>query len=238
LIGPDDNSYRALSRGDFYSSGFMTEGDPLPFGQFLGNVEPQQIASAGERSSTLLNDAVVVRPPAGATYRVGDSLLVVRLAEGYSGSPQWGDIVVPTALLEVTSGGSGDVRGRVLAIYGEIRNTQMVLPAEQFVSSGTARAQPVQNGISGRIIKARGQNPLRHPQDVLFLDVGRAAGVARGDVFEVLREEDGMTGVTDRIATLQVVHVRESTATVRVVSVLQPNFPERATVRKIAALGN
>lgn len=238
LVTFTDESYRALSRGDFYASGFMTEGDDLPYGTFLGNTEPPKIASMGERSFSLLNDPVAVRPPEGATYRVGDTLLVLELAEGYSGAPEWGDIVMPTGLLEVTGIGEGHLQAKVLAIYGELRNNQRVLPAERFVSTGTARARPVSNGLSARIIKPREKNPIRHPQDVLFIDAGRSSGVATGDIFEVLREgaEPGMA--MERIATLQVVHVRAGTATVRVASVVDSHFPVRATVRKIGSLGN
>jgi len=238
LLTFTDESYRALSRGDFYSSGFMTEGDDLPFGTFLGNTEPPKIASMGERSFTLLNDPVALRPPEGATYRVGDTLLVLTLVEGYSGAPQWGDIVMPTGLLQVTGEADGSLHAKVLAIYDEIRNGQHVLPAERFVSSGTARVRPVTNGLSARIIKAREQNPIRHPQDILFIDAGRSSGVAAGDIFEVLRESDAAAGVMERIATLQVVHVRETTATVRVASLVNSEFPARATVRKIGSLGN
>ncbi len=238
LVTFTDDSYRALSRGDFYSSGFMTEGDDLPYGTFLGNSVPPKIASMGERSFTLLNDPVALRAPGGATYRVGDTLLVLTLGEGYSGEPEWGDIVLPTGLVQVTGEADGALQGKVLAIYGEIRNGQRLLPAERFVSSGTARARPVANGLTARIIKPREQNPLRHPQDILFIDAGRSSGVAVGDIFEVLRESDEAAGVMERIATLQVVHTREATATVRVASLINAAFPPRATVRKIGSLGN
>ena len=227
-----------MSRGDFYSSGFMTEGDDLPFGTFLGNAVPPKIASMGERSFSLLNDPVLLRAPEGATYRVGDTLLVLTLGEGYSGAPQWGDMVMPTGLLQVTGEADGSLQAKVLAIYGEIRNGQHVLLAERFISSGTTRAKPVANGLSARIIKPREKNPLRHPQDILFIDAGRSSGVAAGDIFEVLRESDEVAGVMERIATLQVVHTRETTSTVRVASLINSEFPARATVRKIGSLGN
>ncbi len=81
LLAITDDSYRALSQGDFHSSGFMTEGESLPYGRFIGNAEPMQIRVMGQRSFTLLNDVVTVRPPAGATYRAGDTLLVLALME-------------------------------------------------------------------------------------------------------------------------------------------------------------
>lgn len=238
LLAITDDSYRALSRGDFHSSGFMTEGEALPYGTFLGNAEPMQIHVMSERSFTLLNDLVTVRPPEGATYRVGDTLLVMSLAEGFSGGAQWGDIVRPTGLVVVQEAIEGGMLAQVRGIYAEMRDGQYVLPAERFVSPGTARARPVASGVSGRVIMARDRNPIRHPQDVLFIDVGRSEGVALGDVFEVMREANGGAVPEERIATVQVVHVRAATATVRVLSLTASDFPHRAPVRKIASLGN
>ena len=236
-----DRSYRALRPGEFHSSGFMTEGQALPLGQFLGNVIPSQIQVESQRSFTLLNDQVAVRPPSGGTYRVGDSLLVVQLAPGVSGDNPWGDIVHPTGLLVVTAAGRDQMMARVLAIYGEIRNGQQVLPAERFVPGGDARAQPISGGVSGRVIVTREPHPMRHPQDVLFIDRGRQDGVAPGDIFEVRREPgDGSSDRTTNevMGLLQVVHVRDRTATVRILTVTSPDFGAQALVRLVARLPN
>jgi LysM repeat protein len=238
LLAITDDSYRALSQGDFHSSGFMTEGESLPYGRFIGNAEPMQIRVMGQRSFTLLNDVVTVQPPAGATYRAGDTLLVLALMEGLPGERQWGHIVRPTGLVEVGEGSEGGLTARVLAIYGEMRDGQYVLPAERFISPGTARARPVSTGLTGHVIMPREGNPVRHPQDILFLDVGRRSGVALGDHFEVLRETPGGAMAEERIATVQVVHLREGTSTVRVLTLTASDFPFRALVRQIASLGN
>lgn len=234
ILAVDEAAYRALSRGDFYASGFMTEGQALPLGEFLGNIEPMQIAVLAQRSFTLLNDIVGVRAPEGATYRAGDTLLVVTLAEGVSGQPRWGDIVRPTGMVVVTGAGEGRMVAHVIAIYGELRDGQYVLPAERFVSNGSARPVPVTDGVTGRILLTRERNPIRHPQDIVFLDIGRSAGVALGDLFEVVRELEG--GIPERIATLQVVHTRDASATARIVSLTAGDFPPRPTVRQIARL--
>lgn len=241
LVAYRDRSYRALRAGEFHASGFLTEGNPLPLGTLVGNVEPIQIKVTTDRSFSLLNDLVAVRPPEGATYRVGDSLLVVKLEHGPSGQPQWGDVVRPTGLLLVTALAEGQLVAKVQGIYGEIRNGQYVLPAERFVPGGETRATPVANGISGRVVMARDGHPMRHPMDVLFIDVGRQQGVARGDIFDVLREPGDARAdqaPPEVMATLQVVHVRDRTATVRVLTVVSPDFPDRALVRQVAKLPN
>jgi len=239
LVAYRDLSYRALRPGEFHSAGFLTEGQDLPFGRFLGNVTPLQIHTNSDRSFTLLNDLVAVVPPEGATYRVGDSLLVVELELGVSGRPEWGDVVRPTGLLVVTAPDSNQVVAAVRSIYGEIRSGQRVLPAERFVPSGEQRAQPVANGVTGRVIRAREEHPMRHPLDILFLDVGRSNGVAAGDLFEVLREPGASSAdrsTEEVMGTLQVVHVRERSATVRILTVTSPDFPDRALVRQVARL--
>lgn len=234
-----DRTYRALRPGEFYSSGFLTEGDELPFGQFLGNVTPSQIPVANSRSFTLLNDRVAIRPPAGARYAVGDSLLVARLGVGPSGRSEWGHVVHPTGIVVVTGHDGENTLARVQAIFGEIRDGQLVLPTERFVSSGDARAVPVDRGVSGRIIMPREEHPMRHPMDVLFLDVGRRDGVAAGDLFEVRREPTGSAAdrsVDEVMGTLQIVHVRERSATARLLAVTSPDFPPRALVQQVARL--
>lgn len=239
LVAYRDLSYRALRPGEFHSAGFLSEGQSLPFGRFLGNVTPLQIHTNSDRSFTLLNDRVAVVPPEGATYRVGDSLLVVELELGVSGRPEWGDVVRPTGLLVVTAPDSNQMVAEVRSIYGEIRSGQRVLPAERFVPSGERRAQPVADGVTGRVIRAREEHPMRHPLDVLFIDVGRSNGVAAGDLFEVLREPaaSGADRATEEVmGTLQVVHVRERSATVRILTVVSPDFPDRALVRQVARL--
>jgi len=90
-----DRSYRPLRPGEFYSSGFLTEERELPFGEMLGGVTPQQIRNLSERTSATLYTTVAVRPPEGASYAVGDTLLVVQMGEEHRG---YGLVVLPTGL--------------------------------------------------------------------------------------------------------------------------------------------
>jgi hypothetical protein len=75
---------------------------------------------------------------------------------------------------------------------------------------------------------------------VVFLDKGRQAGVAPGDLFEIRRRpyrlEDGNIRVDDVMATLQVVHVRDRTATARLLNVISPDIPMGAEARQVAKL--
>lgn len=237
-----DRTYRPLRAGEFHSSGFLTEGDDLPFGTLLGNTVPSQIQAVSQRSFPLLGGQVAVRPPAGATYAVGDSLLVVQLLPGPSGQQrEWGLIVRPTGILVVDEVEGSRVVATVRGAFHEIRDAQLVLPVERFVPGGEDRAQPVANGVTGRMIMSREPHPMRHPMDVVFIDVGRAAGVSPGDIFEVSRglEPNAVNPTGNEVmATMQVVHVRERSATARLLTVTSPDFPVRAPVRQVARLRN
>ena len=70
--------YRALRRSEFYSSGFLTEKQKLPFGEVLGPDHPAADPGDGaqhQRHAVLRHRDLP--PPKGASYQVGDSLLLV-----------------------------------------------------------------------------------------------------------------------------------------------------------------
>jgi hypothetical protein len=117
------------------------------------------------------------------------------------------------------------------------------MPAEKFPDPGNARTVPISDGVSGKIIQSRDRQPLKGPLDVLFIDRGRANGVAIGDVFEVRsinRLVEGVQGEAETgeelQALVQVVHVSEKTATVRIAKVTQPNIVPGSGVKQIAKL--
>jgi hypothetical protein len=81
---------------------------------------------------------------------------------------------------------------------------------------------------------------LKTPQMVVFLDKGSQDGVARGDLFEIRRQPerlpDGTVRIDEVMATLQVVHTREHSATARVLGVISPDIPPGSTARQVAKL--
>lgn len=232
-----EQPYRPLRKGEFYSSGFLTEGDALPFGRLLGSVTPQQIRNLSERATVTLHNTVAVVPPPGARYQVGDSLLLVQVFPGPRG---FGDVVYPTGMARVTGHSGEQTLALIVAVYGAIRNGQAALPAEHFADGGSTRAQPVENGVSGTVLGQREPRELKQPQNVVFLDVGRQHGVSRGDIFEVRRDPAPRPGASDTVdevmAVLQVVHVRDRSATARILNVISPDIPPGTRVRQVAKL--
>jgi hypothetical protein len=240
--GPDlqlsfQRAYRPIRRTEFYSSGFLTEEQALPFGTLLGLVTPLQIEEVSNRTTAQLYSRVAVTPPPGGQYQVGDTLMVVFQQREIRGH---GFVVIPTGLVRVIDVSRPENLAEVIATYGPIRDQQRVLPAEKFTDPGNVRPVPISDGVNGRLLAHRDKQPLAGPQDVVFLDRGRRDGVALGDMFELRqqpRDRRGAAAVIDDImATVQVVHVGERTSTARVVRVVQPDIPAGTEARQVAKL--
>ena len=229
--------YRPLRRSEFHSSGFLTEEQKLPYGQVHGAVTPPQIEATPSNTNALPYTLVAVSAPKGATYQVGDSLLSVVIGREVRG---YGNVIQPSGILRVVDTADGQYVASVVAVYGTIRGGQSVLPLEQFGEPGKARAVPVSDGVRAKLLGGSGRQDLKAPQMVVFLDKGRRAGVAPGDLFEIRRRserlDDGTVRVNEVMATLQVVHVRDHTSTARVLNVVSPDIPPGTEARQVAKL--
>ena len=229
--------YRAVRRSEFYSSGFLTEKQKLPFGKVLGPVTPPQIRALARNTNAMPYATIAVAAPKGATYDVGDTLLVVQIGREIH---DYGDVVLPSGMIQVTDTAGGKYLASVIAVYGPIRGGQSVLPLDPFGEPGTARAMPVSDGVRATLLGGSGRQDLKVPQMVVFLDKGRKDGVAPGDLFEIRRHPerlgDGTIRVAELMATLQVVHVRERSATARLLNVVSPDIAPGSEARQVAKL--
>ena len=230
--------FHPLRAGEFLSGGFLTEGREHPFGTLLGPVTPDQIVSDRARAAVQIFTEVGVVPPEGGSYAAGDSLLVVERREAPSG---YGEMVVPTGLIRITGQSGNQAVGRVVAVYGPIRDGQSVLPAGKFRDPGAVEYQRVTDGLEGRVLVARDLRELRMPQQIMFLDIGTQQGVALGDLFEARRDPGpqpraAAEAIDEVMATMQVIHVGERTATVKVRNVVSPDVPPGTRVRLVGKL--
>ena len=236
IAATDERPPRTLTRYEFHASGFLTEGERLAFGRLIGPVTPSQIPAAGRGVLTLYT-RVALEPPSGATYQVGDSLLVADVSKQIE---DWGRVVQPTALARVVEISQGHPIAELVAVYGEVLRGQALLPAERFADPGPVRPVAVADGLEAAVVGWPGRRELKGAGLVLFLDKGRTAGVAPGDVFELRqrpgRTREGYVNVDELIATLQVVHVRERSATARVVSVVSPDIAPGTRALQVAKL--
>jgi len=208
---------RAVRRSEFYSSGFLTEGQALPFAAVQGSVDHPKLPRVSQSSFAGMFDQIAVAPPAGAVYQVGDSLLLGALLRKV---PEWGEIFYPSGIARVDQVGPNGVVAEVVAQYNRITDGQVALPLEAFTDPGMVMPVPVENGMMGTVVERRQLNPVPNQQQIVFIDLGRNAGVQPGDVFAVLKnsEEPGVAPV--EIAYLRIVHVRDLSAAGMIVNIM------------------
>jgi hypothetical protein len=230
-------AYRPIRRSEYYSSGFLTEGRQIAFGTMLGTVTPLQIEADNTRNTAQLFTKVAIQPPTGGAYQVGDTLLLVRVMPAFK---NYGNIIVPTGLVRIQDTKNEENVAEVIAAYGQISVGNMVMPAEKFVEPGNVRPVPISDGLDAKVLTHRDRQPLSGMQDVIFLDKGREAGVALGDLFEIrslAHKRDGAPAVTDEVtATVQVVHLGDRHSSARVIKVIHPKLPSDADAKQVAKL--
>jgi hypothetical protein len=179
-------------------------------------------------------DLVYVSMESGSA-NIGDSLVVVRFGRGLAGR---GRVVEPFAVLRVDSVAVGVVIARIARQLGETRVGDPVLLLGAVPEIGLGSPEPVENGIEGELLQFVAEEPLHGTTDLAFLSVGAREGVGIGDEFAVYvparADEPSATALpaTD-VATVRVVKVGETTATVRVVSVRSTALRAGLPVRMI-----
>ena len=210
-----------------YSAGFLTEGEELPWAELLGAADQSTLSTLRATSSATVFEWVRILAPENATYQVGDSLLVARLSRVVA---DWGRVVVPTGIVRVGGVEGRNVRGEVLMQFERIADGQVALPLPAF-RDREATPAPIENGMRGSIIAPRDLHPVASLRDVMFVDRGRVDGIVPGDIFEVLSGEDGLT--QRRVAVLEIVHVRERSASGLISELFDIGVRAGASVRLI-----
>jgi hypothetical protein len=230
VIGGAAYDERAARQYEFYSSGFLTEQQPLPWASVEGAIDRPTLARVPESSFAGMFENILIVPPAGATYQVGDSLLLAGLLRTVVG---WGDIVYPTGIAEVQDIGPTGVVAEVVAQFNRITDGQVALPLEAFPDPGNVMPVPVENGMMGSIVEPRQLNPVPSMQQIVFIDLGRNAGVQVGDVFAILKpsEEEGMQPQT--IGYVRIVHARDLSATGLIIAVMGLGIEAGSTVQLV-----
>jgi LysM repeat protein len=226
-----------LRLGEFYAAAFLTEEQALPLGQVLGPVTPPQIRNLTERQSAAPGTTIGIRPPPGASYALGDTLLLFVPEAGF---PGYGDMVVPTGLARVTGEANGHALALVVALYGPVRQGQSVLPAEPYVPGPMSQAVPATDTLRGAVLGARSRRELKMPQTHLFINLGRENGVMPGDLVEI-RRRPGIRGaaavsIDELMAWGQVVRAGARSATVLLLHVESPDIAPGTPVYRVAAL--
>lgn len=232
LSGYLEQPYRPVRRGEFYSAGFLTEEEEMPWARVIRGTDKPSIATLEFRGQTQLFGELALEPAPDASYHVGDSLLVARLDRTLVG---WGDVVVPAGIVRITEVQSHQILGELVAQFGAPRSgyPYVGLPLEPFRDAGEVRPVAVEQGLEGRVIGVRDEQVLVGLQEFIFIDRGRRDGVVPGDMFEAYRPSGTEPGDASAgaIQTLLVVHTRERSATALVVSVTRGDITPGTAVR-------
>jgi len=224
--------YHAVRPGEYYSAGWLSEGEHLPWAKVLGNTERPSITRLSGRTTAGQFDEIAITPPGGASYHVGDSLLIARREREVSG---WGDVVVPLGMARVTTVQPHQVLASIIQQYGQITSGVLALPLEPFRNPGEVRPAPVTQGLEGAIIAPEMLGPLAGSQTIYFVDKGRADGVVPGDVFEAYRPASGEMGAASEqvLVQLLIVHTREHSASGLVIGISSPDIRGGTKVRLV-----
>ena len=224
---------RPVRRIEFYAAGFLTEGEELPWGDVLGAAGSRASDRMSTASSATIFEQIEIRAPESALYQVGDSLLVASIRGVISG---WGNVVVPTGIVRVTTVSGRRVLAQVLTQFGVVLSHQSSLPLEAFTDPGNVSPLPVEGGITGSVIRVRDRHPVPGQQNIVFVDFGRADGVVPGDIFEIVKPAtvDPLPDAPqERIAILRIVHVRERSSSGMLMQLYRTGVVPGATVRLI-----
>ena len=224
--------YRPVRRGEFYSAGFLTEGERLPWAEVIGNTAKPSIPVLADPTVAGMFQEVAIKSPPQASYHIGDSLLVARIDRELD---PWGNVVVPQGVVRVTAVQPNQILAQVIMQFGRIRGGCVALPIEPFKDPGEVRPAAVDQGLEGRVISLRDRHVLASALQVAFVDKGRADGVAMGDVFEAYRPASGEVGGASEEVRVQllVVHTREHSASALVVGMSNPALTPGLPVRLI-----
>lgn len=233
-----EKNYRAIRRDEFYAGGFLTEEQNLPFGRIVGRTSSPMIASLSNFGVAKLYTDLAVSPPKGASYEVGDTLMMLEKGPQVS---NFGFMVLPTGIGVVTRIDDGRPILNVTQIFWSIYPGQWLLPLEKFPGSSRARAVPITDGITAKILGWPRVEYLKQPQGNLYIDKGKQDGVALGDIWEVRRPSGGIANngtvlTSETMATIQIVNVREHSATGLILNVKYAVFGVGTPVVQVAKL--
>lgn len=148
----------------------------------------------------------------------------------------YGRVATPLALLEVESVGRDSARAVVVDLFGNYQVGDAVIAAERFDWDGRVAQAPVESGPVARVIGFETDRPLLGRGDMVFLEVGRGAGVELGDEFAVFSASERRADRApwnERVASVRVVKVGSWTATAVVVDLQDVGVDSGAPARLV-----
>lgn len=230
-------AYRAVREGEYFSSGFLTEGQQLNTGRVMGTSAEQRGSSVRTRTTAQLYESINIIPPAGEGAQAGDLLLAFTRSDEEAG--EFGQVIIPTGLVRSKgpAGTGNDLYvGEVIALFGSLQLDQELLKVQPFTNNSNRRAEPISGGIEGNVLRMRTNRNIAQMQDVIFIDKGANAGVRLGDIMQIYvvrtDPDNGGTVELDQGRAI-VVNTRSRTATLVIVDLYRGDVGSQSQVRQI-----
>jgi hypothetical protein len=177
----------------------------------------------GTRSETIRSyEQIRIAMPAPA--RVGATLQLYRVSHTI---PTVGRVVTPTGTATVQSIGNGEVIAVVTKEYHRVMLGDLVGPLPEYTIERGQRAEVVSGGSEAMIMGFAGNQTITDVGQIAFLDLGSDDGIAVGDQFVLYGRSVG----TDEDGLMQVVGVTETTASARVLMMVDDVFRQGVVVR-------
>jgi hypothetical protein len=225
----------AVLQGDFYRASFVAPAAEVPVvGRFMER-EFQSVVDTRMTPQINLYDRVYVRVDPQAV-EVGDRLHFVREERQIDRRRR---VYRPTGVGTVAALDGETATVVVVGMYEPVEVGNVVIPMEAFPVRTLDRPTAVSADLQGKILAFGENRALQRTESILFLDIGRSAGVAVGDEFEAYEPPARRRWGTRPelpVARMQVVRVTEGTASVRVTELDQPRIAVGQPVRRVARM--
>ncbi len=222
-----------LSHSDFNGAPFIAmaaELDPIATTARLVGQNPLNL----RLPATIPLNTQVVLLLRGLRVETGQELLAFRWRRRVR---PHGRIAEPVAMLTVLEAGTDSARARVRQVFGAYEVGDPVILPPAYPASPPGALQMQESGITGRVLGFTTKHPLLGLSDAAFLDIGAANGVELGDEFAAFSTDvldPGSASLTDALALLRVVRVREGTTTVVLVRLRDVGTAAGSPVRLVA----
>ncbi|HEX7240943.1 MAG TPA: LysM peptidoglycan-binding domain-containing protein [Longimicrobiaceae bacterium] len=225
-----------IAPGDFYRAPVLVRDAEVPaVGRLAERVGPTVIP-IGMTPMIGLRDRVYVALDRPGALRPGDAVHFFR--RGREVKP-FGRVFVSTGIGAVQAVDGSTATVEIRTLYDVVAVNDFAVPAARFpVRAGAAPGSPRQ-ALEGTVVAFGVEHPLQAPEETVFLDQGRAAGLQEGDVFAAYVPRSARTWGTrpeEPVGRMQVVRVTDRTATARITHLEHPALSPGTPVRLVAEM--
>jgi hypothetical protein len=225
----------AVLQGDFYRAAFVARPAEVSIVGQLEESEFQSVVRITMPPQINLYDRVFVSVDP-ERVSVGDRLHFLRDEREIR---RVGRVYRPTGVGTVAAMNGATATVVIVGMFDQVRYGDQAVPVEAFPIRTLEQPRPVSPDLQGRVLAFQDPTPMQRTESILFLDIGRRAGVGVGDEFEAYdppTERRWGTRPEVAVARMQVVKVTEGTASVRVTHLDQPRITVGLPVRRVARM--